>query len=360
METDLIIPTDRIVNKNEFRHLERLTCQLICTQILIDPVKCSECSLHFCKRCIEKWHKSTPSCPNCRNVFVGSKAEKSLLEDLSDIIIKCLYMVNGCAQELGYNEIVPHEEVCEYMPFSCKWNCNAKLLKRNIEEHYLICEMRLEKCLNCEKEVYEKELVMHKPIECLQDKLAGLNSTIKQLNKAYEIKRHIHFSKYLKARNVGFIEDASIMLSAGIPNSKSVAVLKPGLRINMWKWIIKIDNINDYIGIGVGSLDILYSMNYTLFNEQIDNNTHGCSFLTNKGKLYNGQVIIQTNANFSKGDIVEVYYNCDSLVFNANGYEVSLPLPESEITDYHGIILLGNKMDSVTILESKLLPTMIS
>ena len=74
------ITLDRVANLSEYKRPDRLTCQLICSELLVNPVRCKGCSTHFCKQCIEQWIKKNNTCPNCRERFVAEKSEKTLLE----------------------------------------------------------------------------------------------------------------------------------------------------------------------------------------------------------------------------------------------------------------------------------------
>jgi hypothetical protein len=129
--------SDRIIPDSKVK-LQYLLCAL-CKNILWDPEKCSNCKIHYCKFCITFSLLKGKKCPICITEYKKSNADIYLLEDLSELIVKCVYCINGCSLTLNYNMIKQHEEECIYREMECE-DCHIKILKKYYHTHIVICK----------------------------------------------------------------------------------------------------------------------------------------------------------------------------------------------------------------------------
>lgn len=129
-------------NKKQAQIPQEFLCAL-CSAILVDPLKCTDCKNHFHTACLNKFCRETGSCPMmCKKPkFVPCK--KELLKDLQALRFQCVNTENGCDKILSYAEATQgqHEAQCKYALVKCEANshCKTKCIKKDIEQHQSIC-----------------------------------------------------------------------------------------------------------------------------------------------------------------------------------------------------------------------------
>ncbi|TNV81138.1 hypothetical protein FGO68_gene6066 [Halteria grandinella] len=136
----------------------------ICFQVLREPLKCSQCKNHFCKRCISKWllredQQRQQTCPfrcklylvrpgSAQSNFGGSSEmdglsfpEADFLERLKSHTFPCTNQGNGCLLSLKYPILLEHEKQCEYASVNCLAHaqCRSILLRKDIHLHQAKC-----------------------------------------------------------------------------------------------------------------------------------------------------------------------------------------------------------------------------
>jgi len=131
IHTDRVIPSEKI-------KVEYLTC-FLCKNILWQPEKCEECNTHFCKYCKKFSLLKSKKCPSCLCEYISKSADFYLNEDLKDLVIKCIYSMNGCNKAVEYDLLQNHENDCIYNEQICE-ECNKKILKKNYHTHIILCK----------------------------------------------------------------------------------------------------------------------------------------------------------------------------------------------------------------------------
>ena len=87
-----------IIKNETFESLKDLIICPKCNKIILQPVICSKCENHFCKKCIDKKNQ----CPNgCKK----PKLKDSKKNFLKKLKFKC---IKGCGEEIHYDEIKNH------------------------------------------------------------------------------------------------------------------------------------------------------------------------------------------------------------------------------------------------------------
>jgi hypothetical protein len=132
------IETSRVVNK-DFIKLDRLQCY-ICKNILIDMRKCSLCSTHFCKECIQELQSDQGNkCPKCENIDVKIESgEYYLNKILDDLLIFCKNADKGCEEISYYKYIFDHEAICKHREKVCE-NCDKVYNYQDYYDHLVDC-----------------------------------------------------------------------------------------------------------------------------------------------------------------------------------------------------------------------------
>ena len=86
------VHSDRIIPKNNIKP-EFLSCN-ICKNILWQPEKCKDCHTHYCRFCILFSLLKSKKCPTCFSEYTSKSPDTFLLEDLTDLNVKCFYSYN--------------------------------------------------------------------------------------------------------------------------------------------------------------------------------------------------------------------------------------------------------------------------
>lgn len=124
---DIFIDPDQIVNKDLYCNIsEAVTC-IICSCMILDPVKCKSCENHFCKQCISTWTKKNNTCPyRCQNPAFeeGSRLLKNMLNKFE---IRC---PENCGSILQYEIYYKHVSDCRNKTINCPC-CGSSVKKDN-------------------------------------------------------------------------------------------------------------------------------------------------------------------------------------------------------------------------------------
>ena len=137
-----------VVNQTYFEEIKAdITC-LICSGLVIDPIKCSNCENSFCKLCIEQWKKVNVSCPlRCSPVLSKYVEVPRIIKNLLErAIIKCR---NGCITNL--KNFKDHMVQCKFSHMKVnylkkeneKLNTNLEKKEKFLESGLLLNQERL-------------------------------------------------------------------------------------------------------------------------------------------------------------------------------------------------------------------------
>jgi hypothetical protein len=320
----------------------------------MDPIRCSECSAHFCKSCIELWINNKNTCPNCRRSIKLEKAEKTLIEDLHDLEIYCKNSEKGCEIKINYQNLLKHEnELCEYRLTKCEW-CDFHSLSKDIIDHDQICTLKKIFCRGCEKNIQYLEFTNHY-IPCIE-------KTIDLLRKAQlEVKKRkkIRFSNnpYLRHHSIVTQGNNVAIMTNTKPNLSGTILMKPRLKEKqIYEWSIKIINLTEWIGIGISNFGILASKGFKLSDAEIENRDNGCIMISNnciKWSHFFADENYKKGFEFYKNDVIDVKYNSINfqLTFTLKNNNIIMKLPPLT-TSYYPVVILGSSNDSVEIINS--------
>ena len=95
------INNDTVIKNEIYKAFtDQIKCQ-ICQCLMIEPVLCSKCQNHYCKKCILK---KSGTCPNkCENPIFNDVIEKNRV--IKKLKFKCK---KGCGAILSFDEIKGH------------------------------------------------------------------------------------------------------------------------------------------------------------------------------------------------------------------------------------------------------------
>ncbi len=170
----------------------------ICSNIAIDPVKCSHCEKLNCNSCIEDWLKRNPNqnCISCRNEYKKLDIGRNEMNIIKNIILKCPFdcevvfpyekldkhISNDCEKirkkftcDLCYesfivenncqDEITIHDNNCKKIKYECS-NCSKHLSLDCIDDHKLKCKEKIRSCKKCSVNYFEKYSSAHDNFYC--------------------------------------------------------------------------------------------------------------------------------------------------------------------------------------------------
>lgn len=361
IEIDQItISMDRVANINEFRKSERLIC-IICQSLLISPVKCSDCLVHFCQICIENWVKKSNTCPNCRSKFEKDKLERTLKEDLEDTRIYCCFKPNGCNEISPYEKLFTHQNQCGMKPSQCRW-CQCKNWRKDIIPHEITCENRCFECLGCLTFIPYLQFPIHET-QCLKNELKILREKIADIKPQKKDKK-MKFSQNSIYRHEGItvVNQKLSKMKIDEFQKNSVILLKPKLKNKLVSWIIKINKLTCWIALGIGNGALLSSEKFCLSDAQVENMRHGSYFFSSNGLAWSSDIKQENykpSFKFESGDIIIIEYDpVDKILrFAKNQQKKTLQLSNNFLSGISGniyaIAILGGVDDSVEIIESK-------
>jgi len=306
----LEIPMERIANKSEFRKIDRLSCQIICNNLLVDPLRCSSCSVHFCSTCIKRWIQKTNTCPNCRNKIENlEKAERHLIDDLEDVKIHCILKEKGCEAQLSLKHLEKHEkELCDYLDSKCKF-CDFKGITKDVNQHLSNCDLRIDICQNCLFEMNQKQKVAHDPLTCMTNKAKYYEERYLKLMEERNNSRIVRFSKKVKHNNILIDDSRKIARQFKEIKLACVSVLKPKLKgLKQAMLQIKITNLQEWIGLGIGMANELSNIGFSLTDRQIELGDHFGYFISSNAVTWslNKKDQFTRGIEFETNDIIQI------------------------------------------------------
>jgi hypothetical protein len=320
--------------------------------------------MHFCQKCLQKWIIKQNSCPNCRGkVTLNEKPEKTLIEDLDDVKIKCKY--ETCKEIVLYSSLEKHEAYCNMSPCLCKY-CGFKGIKSEVDKHLVECTERAFKCNSCGLLMLAKDEKSHDMIKCLTSQLDIAKAYIKELEEKLKIEQSIPYYippivelKFTKLRSKSvIISDGKLVATQtrDVVANSGVAILKPKLsKYTHITFTIKIINLTEWIGIGVGNADSMLEWKYALSDKQLEGGTHNCSLVSANGIRWSMVKEQQGKKGmiFGTGDEVNVKIDVsqDTIEFSANNQKVKMTLGGVGMK-LNPIVVLGTKGDSVRVVKS--------
>ena len=117
---------DRFVS----RPPEDIIC-VICTQVVENPVSCSQDHL-YCQECLEEWLKVSYTCPVDRQTLTTDDVKhvsRPLMSILMSLQIRCVNYMNGCRFVSTVEEQAAHSTICNLEMASSQENYDDQLLK---------------------------------------------------------------------------------------------------------------------------------------------------------------------------------------------------------------------------------------
>ena len=252
------IAIDRIINSTKDQKLiERLACP-ICLNIIWKPVSCTKCQTLFCDYCITKWTNSNSKCIN-RCVFQKSKAPPLVFQCLSDLNFICKYFNVGCKEKIGYDQLVKHENNCNYRDQECQ-GCKKVISKCKFAKHEEACDFIKVSCRGCKNNFSRLKLKSHREFDCVLrsydatykevEKIDKENQLLKQNSDQLSLTiRHLEkenrsqkvYINELKQENQNLKENMKI-------NEEAYKQEKIDLNINSTEFIAsKVENINNFV-----------------------------------------------------------------------------------------------------------------
>ncbi len=124
----------------------------ICYNVLKEPVTCQRNEHYFCRACITKHLKNSPTCPTCQEKLTPetiTQAPRILRNCLDELNIHCDYSDRGCQEIIPLAQLQDHVDECRFAPVLCpNEGCLAKVNRQDLAGHQqALCEFR--KCCDC-------------------------------------------------------------------------------------------------------------------------------------------------------------------------------------------------------------------
>ena len=122
--------------------VERDFCCSICLGVLRDVRLCESGEHYFCFGCISQHLANSSTCPECRQPLTPENLrlpQRFLRNRLSELRIKCKYIVRGCLEYVELGNLQDHENGCEYRPVTCE-NCHLQVSAREMDNHRNFCD----------------------------------------------------------------------------------------------------------------------------------------------------------------------------------------------------------------------------
>jgi len=125
---------------------------------------------------IQSKHKKCPF--KCS--FKEKKAHPVVKDMLSDLQVRCCYVINGCKEILTYDALEKHQNECEFNALPCK-ECKKPTLKKELSPHEENCPDKIIMCHKCETSMKRIKMRAHTEVACLQSQVMILTNRTKML-----------------------------------------------------------------------------------------------------------------------------------------------------------------------------------
>lgn len=99
------------------------------------PAECKRCSQVICAKCVEMIVKADAKCPNCRDYLQVRKMNRYLKHILASMKMRCHLHTNGCPVALPLEELINHENQCDFESVPCPKQCGQRIIKKFIDTH---------------------------------------------------------------------------------------------------------------------------------------------------------------------------------------------------------------------------------
>ena len=183
-------------NKLNSSFMDSLSCK-ICLEVVDDPVQCQNNEHYFCRKCITKHLENSETCPMCMEQLTLETLRpvpRVILEIISQLKKPgCSHVSRGCTENIKADELLLHEQTCDYAPVVCSnEGCKQTVNRRDKESHETKeCKFRKITCEDCNEEMmyvdYEKhQCILRKEINEIKAKLDEMNKIILAQGKILE------------------------------------------------------------------------------------------------------------------------------------------------------------------------------
>ena len=112
---------------------------VICLGILEGPSKMSNCTHHFCYRCISEWMDDNDTCPSCITRGDIEAPDDDILEKLRKLPAKCYHHAAGCQERIPLEDLTDHVHGCQYRMVLCPQRCGVMLPVLELPRHMIVC-----------------------------------------------------------------------------------------------------------------------------------------------------------------------------------------------------------------------------
>ena len=99
------------------------------------PAECKKCSQVICAKCVEMTLKGDSKCPNCKDFLQVRKMNRYLKQILATIKMRCHLHANGCNVALPLEELIKHENQCEFETIPCPKKCGKRVIRKYSLDH---------------------------------------------------------------------------------------------------------------------------------------------------------------------------------------------------------------------------------
>lgn len=354
------LSSEQVVNRLDFRRFDRLLCS-ICQNILFNPCRCSQCSMHYCKSCISLWLEKSSTCPHCRQPLKIDRFEKTLKEDLDDLIFKCKLEVSGCTERINYESIEKHEKCCPFEVIKCSF-CEITNFRAQIKEHEQVCEMRQINCECCKGSIHHSSIKDHQII-CYRNRYKEIEKDLLDFKKKVENFKEKKVFKF-SSNNLYKHDDIRITsniaeMKSDIPRLSGTILIKPKLTSIVNCIRIKIKAIGCFIGLGIGNATILSRNKFVLNDYQLENMQHGCYLISDNGFKFShdsAEENLKAWNGFQIDDVIQINFNRQNLNVSFKvenkGNVANLTVKQKFLDNFiYFVVVLGGIYDCVEIMN---------
>ena len=134
----------------------------ICLDIVVEPHQLTCCGQHLCKGCGQDLTK----CPLCRDTSYQIMPDRYFeRKTLNHLQIRCEKCDEGCEWEGELGGVAEHIATCPYVEEDCPYQCDAKCMRKSMDNHKLVCPRRPHQCEYCGYEsTYTDVTDVHMPL----------------------------------------------------------------------------------------------------------------------------------------------------------------------------------------------------